>query len=41
MEPWYPNPPVKFTGQNTTRKLSYYTSRPLNGKLLLAFRNKP
>jgi hypothetical protein len=40
MEPWYPNPPAKFTGQNTTRKLSYYTSRPLNGKILLAFRSR-
>jgi hypothetical protein len=41
MEPWYPNPPIRFTGQNTTRKLSYYTSRPLSGKLLLAFRASP
>ncbi len=45
MEPWYPNPPAngapfRFTGQNTTRNLSYYTSRPLNRKLLLALRSK-
>lgn len=38
MEPYYPDPPAKFTGQNATRKLAYYTSRPLAGKLLLAFR---